>query len=224
MLVEQGFAPEVLEKCWVGYDNYNGRITYPLFDIYGNLAGMVGGVTPYSLRQEPKYKVYQGGYEYNGTRVVGDFGPFFDEEFLGYKLSSHDYLFNLPNALEDANTKKDSETVVVVEGFKACLWTVQCGYPRTVALMGTYLSARQKMLLHRLGAELILFLDNDEGGRAATTQIGLNTQREFRVKVANYPPEPEPERRKTQPDSYLPETLHEILQTAHTLTEYRSKR
>lgn len=58
-LVEKGFDPLLLQDLEIGFDRRNNRITFPLRDMYGNLAGISGGsMTP---DQWPKYKVYQGG-------------------------------------------------------------------------------------------------------------------------------------------------------------------
>lgn len=73
-------------------------------------------------------------------------------------------LFNLDRAAQaDA-----SKPIVVVEGVFDCLHLVQLGYPRTVALLGSTLSARQEVLLRGTvgnGVGIFLLLDADDAGR-----------------------------------------------------------
>ncbi len=77
-LVEAGFDPRLLENMQIGFDIPNKRITYPVHDIYGNLAGVVGGKT--EDWQQPKYKVYLGRQTDALGRVTdGDFGSWFPE-------------------------------------------------------------------------------------------------------------------------------------------------
>lgn len=61
--------------------------------------------------------------------------------------------------------------VIVVEGFFDCMRVYQAGYPCVVALMGARLSPAQKALLTARFSEVILLLDGDVTGRAATAQI-----------------------------------------------------
>jgi len=74
-------------------------------------------------------------------------------------------LFNLHHALESTR-----ERVFVVEGFFDCMKVHQAGFPNVVALMGSSLSSEQQKLL-RAFEHVILFLDDDESGREATTAI-----------------------------------------------------
>ncbi len=83
---------------------------------------------------------------------------------------------------------QEVETLIIVEGFKACLWLLQHGYWNTVALMGSRVSRRQMQLLFRLRANFVLFLDRDPAG----LQGMLHDGREMYYKtptvgVARYP-------------------------------------
>jgi hypothetical protein len=48
------------------------------------------------------------------------------------------------------------------------MWLTQLGVENVVALMGSYMSDRQRWLLERLGAAVYIMLDNDEAGQRAT--------------------------------------------------------
>jgi DNA primase len=109
-------------------------------------------------------------------------------------------------------------TVFIVEGFKACMWMLQAGYKDTVALMGSYISDRQQMMLHRLSTNIVLFLDNDKAGREAAVWVGelLFKPMRGRITVVQYPQEDE----DTQPDDYLPDGIHQMVQCRVPFNQY----
>ena len=215
-LLEDGFDMNLLQDMEVGFDKRNNRITYPLRDMYGNLAGLSGGrMLP---TQEPKYKVYQGAEPTRGIHV-GDFGEWFDEQFPGFKCENHDLIWNFNRVYPrvSQNVSGADDTVFVVEGFKACLWMIQCGYLNTVALMGSYVSETQQRMLHRLGGDVMLLLDNDAPGRKAVQRIGRLLWRPLhgRLKVVPYPQEDVQasihDNADSQPDDYEAQGIHQMV-------------
>jgi DNA primase len=75
-------------------------------------------------------------------------------------------LYNLHRAIASGN-----KTVIVVEGYFDCLRVHQAGLPWVVALMGASLSPQQERLLTERFEQVILMLDGDAAGRAATRAI-----------------------------------------------------
>jgi DNA primase len=226
-LVGDGFDPQLLHALEVGYDRQNERITYPLRDLYGNLAGFSGGAT--LPTQEPKYKVYQGGRRAmdGKTWIEGDLGDWFDEKYPGYRCENHDFLWNYDKVYHQLiETSDRGARLYLVEGFKACMWMLQCGYWSTVALMGSYISEKQQRLLHRLGCTIVLLLDNDEAGRKGTINIGdlLWAPMYGRVMVAQYPQADVEEsifrKENSQPDDYEPEVIHQMTQSSVMFAEH----
>lgn len=218
-LVEQGFDVSLLRDLEIGYDRQGERIMYPLRDLYGNLAGFSGGAQhPW---QQPKYKVYQGRRKVGNQWEDGDFGRWFDEEFPDYRCENHDFLWNYDRVYPRILGMSDpNATVFIVEGFKACMWMLQAGYLNTVALMGSYISDRQQLMLHRLNANVVLFLDNDKAGREATVWVGELLWRPMRGRVTVVPYPKEDEDENTQPDDYFPEGIHEMVNRRITLQSY----
>ena len=217
-LIEAGFSMDLLRDYEIGFDRNQQRVTYPLRDMYGSLAGIVGGKTLPS--QQPKYLVYEGGHRDEKNQwVEGHFGPWFDEQFPGFKCENHDFIWNYhrvyPRVL-GAMSEVES-TVILVEGYKACLWMIQSGYPNTVALMGSYISEAQQRMLHRLGGPVYLMFDNDEAGREATKRIGKLLWRPLhgRLKVVRYPSEDVQASRDgesdSQPDDYEAQGVHQMV-------------
>lgn len=214
-LTDAGFDARLLQDMEIGFDKQQNRITYPLRDLYGTLTGISGGAM--SSVQQPKYLVYQGGRWNTGkTWVKSDFGDWFDEQFPNFTCENHQLIWNYhrvyPRALMAESGQDD--TVYVVEGFKACLWMIQCGYYNTVALMGSYISETQQRLLHRLGSTVVLLLDNDNAGRRATTRIARLLWRPLygHLRIAQYPDEDVKasitDGDDTQPDDYEAQGIH----------------
>jgi len=178
-LIDAGFDEEVLQRHWVGYDTKLDRITYPIFDAYGNLVG-ISGRQPDG--QVPKYKVYQGWHTVtdpkNGKqeRRPGELG----EMFPRYSSDNiKDHLWRAHFFYEKLYHGGDDAYVVLVEGYKACLWLVQLGLEYTGALMGAYISPKQLQLVSRLGVPTYVWMDNDDAGRRASRRISRMLAREI---------------------------------------------
>lgn len=220
-LTSYGFSPDWLRYMEVGFDIQNNRITYPVRDLYGNLAGVVGGAAYDG--QFPKYKVYKGDWinPANGEKIQSDFGPWFGEEYPGYDFHNHSYLWNYDRVYPRLFFgREETQSLIIVEGYKACLWLLQNGYWNTVALMGSALTERQFALLHRLQVDFILFLDNDQPGVDGALKIG---DKLFRtnpaVKVANYPVDSEDE----QPDNLSYDELAEAINQAKSFPQFKKE-
>ena len=217
-LVDAGFDPAWLQWMDVGFDRNNDRITYPIRDMYGNLAGISGGA---ALGQFPKYKVYQGRKkEYNSDNYIeSDYGPWFDELYPNYHFHNHKFLWNFDQVYPRLFFSNDTQWLIITEGFKACLWMLQHGWANTVALMGSSMSDHQRNLLHRLKANVLLFLDNDEAGQRGTDKIAKEL-RKFQpgILIARYPGT-----EAMQPDDLTPEELSVAITGAYTYPEWKEK-
>lgn len=216
-LVEDGFSVELLRDLDIGFDKNGQRVMYPLRDLYGNLAGFSGGAS--NPTQQPKYHVYQGRRKVQNRYVSGDFGQWFDDQFPDYRCENHDFLWNFHRVYPRILHMSDpSATVFVVEGFKACMWMLQAGYENTVALMGSYISERQQLMLHRLNTNVVLFLDNDKAGLEAAVWVGELLWRPMhgKVTVVQYPKEDT----HTQPDDYLPDGIHQMVNQRVPLSQF----
>ncbi len=189
-LAQAGFDVRWLEHMDIGYDRTNDRITYPIRDIYGNLAGVSGGSS--IAGQYPKYKVYQGRRKDLETNrwITSDYGDWFDEKYPDYVFHNHNFLWNFDQVYPGLFfSRSPGERLIVVEGYKAGLWVLQHGFLNTVALMGSSLSEKQASLLNRIDGEFVLFLDNDKAGKEGTRKIGqkLRTLGKTGVLIAQYP-------------------------------------
>lgn len=189
-LLDEGFDPNVLASFDVGFDDAHHRITYPLRDIKGNLIGISGRTV---IDENPRYKVYDVEYELWG-------------------LSRRDtkkglILWNAHRIYKEVFNRNDV-SVVLVEGFKACMWLAQAGFTHTVALLGSYMSDPQRWVLERLGATVYIMLDNDEAGRTATRTIAAKLSRSLPVRIAQY------DEQKKQPSDLAQDEVIESLRQA----------
>lgn len=212
-LVEDGFDEELLQKLDIGFDKRRLRITFPIRDLYGNLVGISGrSVTG----EHPRYMVYKSeqllDYAPDDPKVVA--------RYRAYDIKNHDYIWNLHNVYPLA-LYSELDTVIVVEGYKACLWMVQQGFENVVALQGSSLTYAQSQLLGRLGATIILFLDNDQAGKEGTLTTGWQLrQAGRRVSAVTYPSWCED---NTQPDDLEQPEILEALDAAEDWHYWRTR-
>lgn len=85
-------------------------------------------------------------------------------------------LYNLHRALATGR-----KTAIVVEGYFDCLRVHQAGLPCVVALMGSSLSPTQEKILTERFERVILMLDGDATGRAATRAISAKLFQQCRL-------------------------------------------
>ncbi len=139
-LLTAGLARE--SKSGQPYDYFRNRIMFPIH----NSAGQVVGFGARSLdNEEPKYL--------NSPQT-----PVFDKGSELYALS---------HAKTAINNKKE---VVVVEGYMDAITAHQFGFDNVVASMGTAVSPQQIKKISRLAGRIVLALDADPAGQAATSR------------------------------------------------------
>lgn len=208
-LVEYGFRSEILRDLEVGYDRNLNRIMYPIRDVYGHLAGMVGGAS--IAGQWPKYKVYTGRTKdpLTGQWRTSDYGEWFDENYPEYEFRNHNHIWNYDRVYPRLFFGKEADqTLIIVEGYKALIWLIQNGYWNTVALMGSSMSDEQYQLLRRLRVNFVLFLDDDDAGIRGTEKIGRRMYKEQPgIHVAQYPQDAAMDQADGGPSGLQPDDL-----------------
>lgn len=116
---------------------------------------------------------------YAGRALNGE-----DPKYLfpcGFRKSQ--VLFNLHRVA----SHEGSSLVIVVEGFFDCLKVHQAGFQNVVALMGVALSGAQQNLLEGHFRSVVLLLDGDEPGRAASSRIAEQLIRKLFVRIVDVP-------------------------------------
>lgn len=212
-LVEDGFDEDLILEHDIGYDKERERITYPIRDVYGNLVG-ISGRQPDG--KTPKYKVYTGWHKFDGKQYPGELG----EDFPSYKADDvRNHLWRGQFVFKDLLNNKHDQ-LIVVEGYKAALWMVQCGWFYTVAVMGSMTSARQERLIRTMGADVWVLLDANEPGRIGSEKICRRlADGSFKVFEGSYGSLPE----WVQPDNLADEELNKILSSAKRIGGRRGK-
>jgi len=198
-LIDKGFDEDILWEHDVGYNHELDQLTFPIRDIGGNLAGISAkNLNPDALS---KYKVYR--------KEIQDMG------FPEYELDKKEYLWRWEKVYA-AQFSEPRPVTIVAEGFKACLWIVQSGFPQTVGLMGSSMSDTHQAFFERIGGTLILSLDNDEAGINATYKIARKLKG-CKIRVIDYPDWAK------QPDDLEPEQLIKAIKQSLTFTAWRKK-
>ena len=200
-LLDAGFEEEVIRDHSIGVDLVRDRITYPIRDVDGYLAAIVGR-NPDS-DGGPKYTRYTWELEEMGHR--------------GHDFPHRDLLWRCDKVYPATFVGGARPIIPIVEGYKACLWLVQWGFPLAMALQGSRMTPSQARLLQRIGGTVVLFLDNNAAGLQGTHRIGYMLDG-LRVRVAQYP-DPDP---KLQPDSLCPADVHDVLDNALSLPKWRA--
>jgi DNA primase len=148
------------------YDRFRDRLIFPIWSAAGDIIGFAGRTLG---DEEPKY------LNISNT-------PLFEKGTVLYGL----------NFARDA--ARDSETLIIVEGYTDVISAHQAGIENVVAGMGTALTANQAQLLRRFASRVILAYDRDAAGRAATLRGLANLRNcDLDVSVALLPPEHDPD-------------------------------
>jgi DNA primase len=212
-LVDDGFDEVLLQKMDIGFDKEYERITFPIRDIYGDLVGVSGRTVTGAF---PRYKVYK---KEDLVRFASD-DPIEKSKYDQYEIKNHCFLWNMHNVYPKL-FYTDLDTVILVEGYKACLWMLQQGFENTVALQGSRMSALQEAALAKHDGWVILFLDNNKAGKEGTADTGDRLiARGLRVLVCNYPDEYED---NAQPDNLTQSEIQQVLDQATSLIEWKDK-
>lgn len=139
------------------YDRFRNRLMIPIRDGRGHTLGF--GARALADDQQPKY-------------LNSPQGPLFDKSSLLYGLDLA------------RRAIRESETVVIVEGYMDVIQAHQAGYTNVVAQMGTALTPTQVQQVAKYANRLILALDSDAAGVNATMR-GLKVTRDSLVEADN---------------------------------------
>jgi DNA primase len=132
------------------YDRFRHRLVIPIRDGRGNTVGF--GARGLEKDATPKYLNSPQSSLFDKSRLL-----------FGFDMARR--------------TIRETETVVVVEGYMDVMQAHQAGYLNVVAQMGTALTEEQLRQLARYANRLILALDPDAAGINATMR-GLNVARQ----------------------------------------------
>ena len=141
------------------FDRFRERVVFPISDPHGSAVGFTGRILV-DQENSPKYMNTPETPTFNKSHVV-------------YALDK------AKQAIRQENM------VIIVEGQMDVIASHQAGVKNVVASSGTALTIHQIKLLKRYTTNLVLALDLDSAGQAATKRgIEIALQEEMNVKVA----------------------------------------
>lgn len=129
------------------YDTFINRIMFPIYDKDKNVIGFTGRVYKEEDKNESKYL---------NTK-----------ETIVFKKGN--ILYNLNNAKEYIRREK---SIIICEGQMDTIRLHTIGFDNAVSLSGTSITKEQIDLINSLKCDIILNLDQDEAGKAATITLG----------------------------------------------------
>ncbi len=145
------------------YDRFRSRITFPIFDLNGEVVGFTGRIFGDAAKED-------GVAKYINTPQT----QIYDKSKIIYGLNK-------------AKTEiKTNNQCVLVEGNMDMLMSYQAGVKNVIASSGTALTPSHLKLLQRYTNNLNFCFDTDQAGTIATKRgIGLALQQNFNIKVIN---------------------------------------
>jgi len=157
-----GYSPAVLERVnliaarnsgdgW--YDQFRGRLLFPIHDVRGRPVAIGGRVLP-ELAERESRDGYKPAKYVNSSET-----PVYSKSHTLYAL----------DLAKDA--LKDDEPLVVVEGYTDVIACHQAGVRNVVACCGTAMGEGHLKLLRRFTDRLVLVLDGDDAGRRRASEL-----------------------------------------------------
>ena len=166
----RGITKEIIEKFELGWSTtgfFANRITYPIKNLNGEIAGFTGRTLEKDL--QPKYK--------NSL------------ETDSFKKS--DLLFGLSNAKQQI---VKMNRCYIVEGQHDVLQMVNIGFLNVVAGSGTALTINQIKLIRRFTKNIVLLLDSDPAGiKAALRDITPLLSEQINLRIILLPDKEDPD-------------------------------
>ncbi len=135
------------------YDNFRGRVMFPIIDLRGNVIAF-------------------------GGRIIEGTGPKYVNSADTPVFKKSRNLFSLNHAKGSASKK-----LILAEGYMDVISINQAGFENVVATLGTALTPEQARLMSQYASEVIISYDSDAAGQAATQKAinllsaaGVNTR------------------------------------------------
>lgn len=146
------------------YDNFRGRVMFPIIDLRGNVIAFGG-------------RILEG----NGPKYVNS------ADTPVFKKSRN--LFSLNHAKGSASKK-----LILAEGYMDVISINQAGFENVVATLGTALTPEQARLMSQYASEVIISYDSDAAGQAATQKaINLLSAAGVTTKILSIPDAKDPD-------------------------------
>ncbi len=206
LIGKKGFNKFDLEKAGLivfgrgrMFDRFRGRIIFPLFDHANTCVGLAGRILPSIEAKLPKDR-------HIGKYVNSPETPVYHKSKVLYGLN-----------ITKGDIKK-KKTALIVEGEVDFLSVWQAGIKNIVAIKGTALTEEQIKILARFADTLVLALDSDIAGDAASRRgITLAQNAGLKVKVMK------PSSKYKDPDEFVqaePKEFEKQIEQAESVWDF----
>lgn len=136
-LYDRGLDDNDIDSFYLGYDSYNNRIVFPLYDKYKNIVGFNKRITEPNTKGEVKYK-----------------------------NSSNSDIFNKSNYLYGIHNLDDSfDEIRITEGSMDVILAQKYGVKNVVATLGTSFTEQHAKAIYKTGKTPVLIFDGDSAGK-----------------------------------------------------------
>jgi 5S rRNA maturation endonuclease (ribonuclease M5) len=178
--IDRGYSTKILEKYDIGLcdrpnKEMSNRVVAPIYD--DNREFVIGCTGRSIFPKCPKCSLYHNDTESCPQEYQWQYSKW--KHSSG--LKTQNVLYNMWFAKEHI---KQTNTVIIVES-PGNVWRLEeNGIHNSVAIFGTTLSDRQKIILDSSGAmKLIIIMDNDDAGVEATKKIIDKCNRTYQIHV-----------------------------------------
>ena len=205
--IQRNYSEEVLRKydaglCSKPHKPMSNRVVVPIYD--NDYKYMVGCSGRSIFEKCPQCNCY-----HNNECPDPDKRWLFPKWKHSAEFKSQNYLYNLWFAKKHI---LDTQTVIVVES-PGNVWRLEeNNIHNSVAIFGSSMSDRQKMLLDSSGAmNIIILTDNDDAGRKAANQIHQKCKNTYRVFIPNISENDVGDMSKEQINTEITEYIKKVL-------------
>ena len=135
-LYDRGLDDNDIESFGLGYDSYNRRIVFPLYDKYKNVVGFNKRITEPNTKGEVKYKNSSNSEIFNKSS----------------------YLYGIHNLDDSCNE------IRITEGSMDVILAHKYGVKNVVATLGTSFTEKHAKAIYKTGKTPVLIFDGDSAG------------------------------------------------------------
>lgn len=183
--IERGYSSDILDKYDVGLCTKPGKEMYNrvVVPIYDHKHQFMVGCSGRSIHN--KCDQCNSYHDKNEKCPSDERQRFYSKWKHSASFQSQNHLYNIWFAKQHII---DTNTVIVVES-PGNVWRLEeAGVHNSVAIFGSSLSDRQKMILDASGAmTIITMMDNDDAGKKATDLIKQKCYKTYNVKNIEFP-------------------------------------
>ncbi|MGE5389683.1 MAG: DNA primase [Deltaproteobacteria bacterium] len=172
---QRGLDQDIVERFQLGFamDQWNNLEEYLLRKGFSQEYIKSSGLIKRNERRNTYYDLFRGRimfpiYNQNGS-VIGFGGRVMDDGLPKYLNTPDTDVYskrkNLYGLYQGKEAIRQSNELLLVEGYMDCIRMHQFGFINCVATLGTALTREQAALMHRYAENVVIIYDGDEAGQ-----------------------------------------------------------